>query len=189
MSSCTAKSPSKAAAPRSSTTTSWSANSISGYRVARSAPAAAIRTARRAVKSGRAFAEDAAFAARTAAHEDPVETGQLIVQPVPDPAADILERRHFEPLDVVEIAMVELMTELDDMPFELTEIAQPMLLLVFLALQEHLDPEGVAVQPSIRMAVGDIDRQVMCCLEGKFFKDFKHICLCAQRGAHAHLAK
>src|SRR5438874_10465056 len=143
MSSCTARSPSRAAAPTSSTTTSWSANSISGCRVARSAPAAAVRTARWAVRSGRVCAKDTAFAARTAAHENPVKTRQLIVQPVPDPATDILERRHFEPLDVVEIAVVELMTQLADMLLDLAEIAQPLLLPVLLALQEHLDLEGV----------------------------------------------
>ena len=95
--------------------------------------------------------EHATLAATAAAHDDPIETGKLIVEPVPDPAADVFERRHLQPRDLVQVIVVEFGAQPGDALFDLAEIAQPVLLPVGFALEKDLNLERVAVEPRITM--------------------------------------
>src|SRR4051812_49788664 len=66
---------------------------------------------------------------------------------LPDPTADVFERRHLQPRDLIQIIVVEFGAKLGDALFDLAEIAQPFLLLVGLTLEKDLNLERVAVQP------------------------------------------
>src|SRR3954465_5723414 len=77
--------------------------------------------------------EHATLAATAASHDNSIETGKLIVEPVPDPAADIFETEHLQPGNLVQIIVVEFGASSRDTLFDLAEIAQPFLLLVGLA--------------------------------------------------------
>ena len=91
--------------------------------------------------------EHATLAATAASHDDSIETGKLIVEPVPDPAADIFERRHLQPGNLVQIIVVEFGAQFGDALFDLAEIAQPFLFLVGFALEIDLNLERVTVEP------------------------------------------
>src|SRR5204863_913521 len=72
--------------------------------------------------SNRATAEHTALATGAPANDDPVEPRQLILQPAPDPAADDLQRRYLQPLDVVEVGVVEHHPQLGDLLVYFAEI-------------------------------------------------------------------
>src|SRR5215211_1010737 len=91
--------------------------------------------------------EYATLAATAASHDDSIETGKLIVKPVPDPAADIFECRHLQPGDLIQVIVVEFGAHFGDTLFDLAEIAQPFLLLVGFALEKDLNLERVTMEP------------------------------------------
>src|SRR4029077_14979603 len=99
---------------------------------------------------------------------------QLILQATPNPAADVLQCRYLQPIDVVEVGVVQDGPQLDDLFVYLTEIIEPVLAPVGLAPEVDLDPEGVAVQLRVRVADSHVDRQVMRSLEGEFFENLVH---------------
>ena len=85
--------------------------------------------------------EHAPLAATAAAHDDPIETGKLVVEPVPDPAADVFEGRHFQTNDPIQVMVVEFDTQFVNALRDLIEIAYSILLFVGLALEEDLSLE------------------------------------------------
>jgi hypothetical protein len=119
--------------------------------------------------------EDAPLAATAAAHDNPVETRYLVVEPMPYPAADIFERRHLQPGDFIQVIVVEYGAKLGDVPLDFGEIAQPVLRPVWFAPEEDLHLERVTVKPGIMMAIADVYREVMGGLEGKFLENLEHL--------------
>ncbi len=131
--------------------------------------------------------EYATLAATAAAHHDPIETGKLVVETVPDPAADVFEGRHFQTDDLIQVMVVEFGAQFVNALRDLIEIAYPILLFVGLALEGDLSLERVAVEPRITVAVSHVHRQVVGSLERKFLEDFEHLCaLCL--GSEGHTA-
>ena len=74
--------------------------------------------------------EHAPLAATAAAHDDPIETGKLVVEPVPDPAADVFKRRHLQPRNLIQLIVVEFGAQLGNALLDLAKIAHPVFLLV-----------------------------------------------------------
>src|SRR4051812_5915544 len=56
----------------------------------------------------------AAFPATAAAHDNPVETGELPVEPVPNPPADVFQRWHLEPRNLIQIIVIKFDAQLRD---------------------------------------------------------------------------
>src|SRR5262249_26875443 len=104
-----------------------------------------------------------AMAGDAAPYGDAVEAWQRIVEPVPDPARDVLERRHGEPFDLVKEAMVELVLHLGDHRVDLGEAGDPAIALIRVAAQIDFDHEGMAVH-------GRVGRHLMRRLESEFFE-------------------
>ena len=65
---------------------------------------------------------DAALMAAVARDLNLGETEQPVVQAIPQPDGDALERRHFEPLDLVQEAMVERIARLGQRGFDVVEV-------------------------------------------------------------------
>ena len=80
-------------------------------------------------------------AATAAAHDNPVETGYLVVEPMPDPAADIFQGRHLQSGNFIQIVVVEYGAQLGDVVLDLVEVAQPVLRPVGLAPEKDLHLE------------------------------------------------
>src|ERR1700681_4203042 len=93
---------------------------------------------------------DTALAARIARDRDLGKAGQPVVQPVPQPDGDPLERRLREALDVVEKAMVERVAGVRQRRFEVVERHHDARLRVGLAVDGDAHAEGMSVYSRIR---------------------------------------
>jgi hypothetical protein len=116
------------------------------------------------------------LAAAAAAHDNPIETGEPVVEMVPDPAANVFKGRHFQTDDLIQVMMVEFGAQLGNALGDLIKIAYPILLFVGFSLEEDLNLERVAVEPRITVPVSHIHCQVVRGLERKFLENFKHLC-------------
>jgi hypothetical protein len=119
--------------------------------------------------------EYATLAATTAAHDNPTETGKLVAEPVPDPAADVFQRRHFQTRNLIQVMVVEFGAQFGDQLPDLVKIAHPIRLLVGLAPENDLNLERVTVEPRITVPVTNVHRQVVGGLERKFPKYLEHL--------------
>jgi len=98
------------------------------------------------------------------------EARKAIVQPVPEPHGDALERRRFKSLDLVEKAMIEDFPRIGDGGFKIIEMEQDTRLRIRLAVDSDAGAERVAVHPRIGMS-GRRRRQQMSRLEEEVLVD------------------
>ena len=80
------------------------------------------------------------------AHDDLAQPGQRGGDALPDPAREVLAGRVLEPLDLVQVVVVELGVERLEGGLDLGEVHEPAELLVHLAAHVQRDLEGVPVQ-------------------------------------------
>ena len=59
------------------------------------------------------------------AHDDPREPGQRGLEAIPDPRGEVLARRVLEPLDLVEVVVVELVEQRLERGLDVAEVHDP----------------------------------------------------------------
>jgi hypothetical protein len=103
-----------------------------------------------------------------ASYDNSVQTRHDPVEPPPDPCRDVLERRHLEPVDIVEVLMVEILTQRFDVGLDIDKAGRPSELDVRGAGHHDFDHERVPVQ------TGE-GRQLMRRFEGELSEGFYHV--------------
>ena len=88
----------------------------------------------------------------------------------PHPAGNVLARRILETLDIVEVAMIELIEQRCKSRTDIGEIGDPAGIVTHWSGQVHLDPERVSVQAST-LVVGGNARQAVRGLDAKHLEN------------------
>src|SRR5579864_8392472 len=147
--------------------TSWPRPAWSATRMALSTPPLA-RTATASV----AVIVAAVAAARRAGlvDHDLRQVGQRRAEPVPDPPGDDLARRVAQPLDLVEVVVVEHVEQRLHGVRQLGVVADPAGRFGDRPVHVHRDPVGVAVQPAA-LVVGRDVREPVGRLEAELLED------------------
>src|SRR6185312_12960810 len=91
-------------------------------------------------------------------------------EPLPDPARQHLAGRILQPLDVVEVVMVELLVEWLERRLQVRKVHDPAQLRIRLAGHVDLDAEGMAMQARALVAGRDVGKTVGG-FEGEGFED------------------
>ena len=90
-------------------------------------------------------------------------TGEFVEKP----AGQILKGRDLEPLDVVQIFMIDLAFDVGDDALDIVKIVRPAVNRVGLALQIDADQKGMAVQAGKRRGlVGSFECKLLKCFHG-----------------------
>ena len=89
-------------------------------------------------------------------HDDTRKWGQPRLGPVPDPDRDIFRRRVFEPLDIVQITMVEPFEQRFERGFDREEIGDKASDRIDRTLKPQFHAIGMPVQPAAAVPFGNI---------------------------------
>ena len=98
------------------------------------------------------------------------EAGNLVVQPVPQPHGDPLQRRRLQPFDLVEKAMVERLAHFRQRRFQIVEMHDHAVRWVGVAVDADARAERMPVHPRIRVSGGGRGQE-MSRLEEEFLID------------------
>jgi len=103
-------------------------------------------------------------------HDHLVEPRQRRLQSLEDPPGQILAGRILQPVDVVEVVVVELVVKRREGRFDVGEVHHPAGVGVHGAFHVQFDSEGMAMQPRTLVTLGHV-RQAVGGFEGEDFEN------------------